>query len=118
MPYDNPLVDGTYKIKAGDRFPPFEATLKRHDGTVVDLTNATSATLHLRPKSPSADVESFTMAFVSPRTSGKVRYAWAAGETDTAGERRAEVEVTWNSGEEETFPGEGYIPAWFTTPLE
>ena len=117
MPVRNELVEGTYKIKAGDRLPVFEVTLQNHAGAVVDLTDAASATLRLLRRATGAEVENFTMSFVSPRTSGMVRYAWEDEDTDTAGEYRGEVEVVWNTGKSETFPGEGYIPLFFTYAL-
>ena len=40
---------------------------------------------------------------------GRVKYVWQTGDTDTAGTFQGEFEVTYTSGEIETFPNDGYI---------
>ena len=38
-----------------------------------------------------------------------MKYVWQTGDTDTAGTFQGEFEVTYTSGEIETFPNDGYI---------
>lgn len=45
----------------------------------------------------------------SPETSGVLRYAWQAGDTDTAGEFRAEFDVDYGGGETLTVPVNGHL---------
>lgn len=40
---------------------------------------------------------------------GLVRYSWVSGDTDTPGDFKTEVEVTWPGSRPQTFPSEGYL---------
>jgi len=98
-------MEPDYQIKQGDRLPIFEFTCQDSAGVAVDLTNATSALLLVRPQASTGAAVSYTLAFVTPRTSGKLQYAWAATETDAlVGTYEGEVQITWSSGKLETFP--------------
>jgi hypothetical protein len=48
-------------------------------------------------------------AILAPPTAGRVRYLWAAGDTDTAEDYDACFEVTWTDGTKTTFPNYRYI---------
>jgi hypothetical protein len=43
-----------------------------------------------------------------PPTSAVITHEWVAGETDTVGAIRIEVEATWPGGRPQTFPPDGY----------
>lgn len=44
-------------------------------------------------------------ASITNAAGGEVTYQWGAADTDTSGDFNAEVEVIWNDGKPETFPG-------------
>ena len=58
-----------------------------------------------------------TAAFVGALTAGTVKYAWAATDTDTVGEYEAYWRVTYASGEQESFPNNGFFIMAFTEGL-
>jgi hypothetical protein len=90
-------------VKRGDRRPSFRAQCL--DGsTPVDLTTATSAKLILK----SATTTLTVTAVIEDVLLGKVRYDWQTADTATTATYRAEVEVTWNDGNKQTFPGGDY----------
>jgi hypothetical protein len=96
-----------WEIKRGDRRPYWQGTLKAN-GDPVDLTDATSASFIMKlGTTGTPKVNKGAMTFVD-RPNGVVRYAWAAGDTDTSGDYNVEVEVSW-SGELQTFPSKGYF---------
>lgn len=99
----------SFEIKQNDRRPVFVVVLKDNFGeageAVVDLTAATAAVFNMRAASGGAVKISRGACTISNAAGGEVTYAWAATDTDTVGEYEAEVEVTWNDGKAETFPG-------------
>lgn len=104
-----------FHIRKGNRLPAIEATLYR-DRKVADLTGANAVALLYRPKLGGALVTK-TGAFVGAPTGGKVKYAWAANDTDTDGEYEAYWRVTYASGEQESFPNNGFFTMAFTEDL-
>lgn len=64
------------KIQKGAFPVTIQRTLRKQSGAAEDLTDATSVAL--KATSPSGVIKTFTGAFVSPRSSGKVRYITAA----------------------------------------
>ena len=48
---------------------------------------------------------------------GVVEYAWAAGDTDTAGTHLAEFQVTFPGGLPATYPNRGYLLVEITADL-
>lgn len=90
-------------VKTGDTHPPITATLTDSAGA-VDLTTADSVRFVM--KSGATVVEG--ACTVTNAVAGEVEYDWAAGDTDVAGTYEVEFEVTWNVGEIETFPNDGY----------
>lgn len=50
-----------------------------------------------------------SMGTVGSAVNGRIKYSWAAADTDTAGEYEAEVQATFSNGAIRTFPPSGYI---------
>lgn len=98
-------------FKRNDTGPPIVITCL--DGDVpMNLTGAVSARFLMG--TISATGVNFTKVagactFNSDRSTGKVTYDWADNDLNTAGEYKAEVEVTWASGDIQTFPADGYL---------
>lgn len=84
-------------MKTGDVGNTLTYTMKDHDGTVVDLTATTSATL--RWKVGAAVVAEKVMTFIAPRTGGKVCYKTIINDLSTAGVYDMEIKLVWPTGE-------------------
>jgi hypothetical protein len=101
-------------IKKGDRYPYLEVWASYTD-TSLDLTGelslATVTTFTMRQKGGSVKVNAASAAVTEVDTANrrvKLRYQWASGDTDTAGEFRGEFTVTV-SGRPMTIPTTGYV---------
>lgn len=90
----------SFSIKQHDTSPSYTATLG------VNLTGATVKFIMRLPGSSSTKVSE--SATITGATAGQVQYAWASGDTDTAGLYAAEWEVTFAGGVKQTYPGEDY----------
>lgn len=108
------------EFKRGDTVP-LTATLYADDAktTPLDLTNATTvsfimASAPAEPGTPKVNAA----CTVIDALNGRVRYAWAAADTDTAGSYSAEFEVTWNDGTVQTVPRQGYLTVTITEDLD
>lgn len=97
---------GTLNMKKDDLEPKFIATLYNADGTVVDLTSASSVSLIVKQQGGAKYFKS-AGAFEN-RSGGIVSYTWASGNTDTVGNFQMEWEVIWPTARPETFPSNGY----------
>lgn len=95
----------TLVLKRGDLAPAFSMQLLDGDDP-VNLAGATVRLVMRRLGSATPDLN--RPAEVADAANGIVRYAWQAGETDTAATYLAEWEVTWGGGAPQTFPGDGY----------
>jgi hypothetical protein len=96
-----------YTLKKNDTFPVLTAILSDQVGP-VNLTSADSVKLIM--KSGGTTIQG-TCAITLPQTGGdvgKVTYDWAPADTATTGTYQLEFEVTWNAGDIETFPNDGY----------
>ncbi len=96
-----------FLIKQNDRLPYLEATLSDSGGQLTTLAGANVYFVMRSPKGGAAKVRG--QATVVDAALKKVRYEWAAGDTDTAGVFRGEFEVNFSS-RPWTFPNPGYIP--------
>lgn len=96
-----------YALKQNDTYPVLSATLTDQLGP-VDLTTADSVKLIMKS---GATTVSGTCVVVTPQTGGnigKITYDWTAPDTATIGVYQLEFEVTWNVGDVETYPNDGY----------
>lgn len=91
-------------VKKGDRTPT-PATLYK-DGSVVDLSAATSVTFRFRIAG-SGEVPVVAPCAVTGATTGKVEIQWGVGHTDTMGKYVGEFVVTMPSGVQ-LYPSEGF----------
>ena len=86
----------TFTIKRGDLLPPITIAATYSDGTVIDLTAATTPKFMMRLAS-AADLSTPKVnatATIVDGPGGTIRYSWAGTDTDTAGLYTAEFEVT------------------------
>ncbi|WP_133260373.1 hypothetical protein [Rhodovulum sp. BSW8] len=98
----------TFTIKRGDTSPGLEYQLPSYAAGSGLLTGA-SVRFLMRPYWDA----SAPLVIDAPATvqdaDGIVRYAWAEGDTDTAGTYAAEVEITYADGAVETAPAAGWL---------
>lgn len=98
-----------FEIGQNDRRPLFVVVLKDDFGqpgeAVVNLTTAGTAYFNMRAANAGAVKVSRGTATISNAAGGEVTYTWGATDTNTAGDYEAEVEILWNDGKSETFPG-------------
>lgn len=95
-----------FVIKRGDLEPAISATLTDVNGSPVDLTNATSPVLILKPITGGAAQRLSTGTSII-NVAGRIKHVWQSGETTTVGAYFGEWEVTWPSSRPQTFPTEG-----------
>ena len=88
----------TFTIYRGDTSPALRFAL--FPGT-VDLTGASVVFV--------MDGGARLPARIITASPPVVQYDWQPGDTDRAGVRRAEFEVTYSDGSVETFPNAGYL---------
>lgn len=100
-----------FEIKRGD-LRPFFVTVLQDDlastPTIVNLTTATSVVFNMGTSvagALGATKVSRGSATISNAAGGEVTYQWGTADTNAAGDFLAEVEVIWNDGKPETFPG-------------
>jgi hypothetical protein len=102
-----PGARGVAVIKRRDTSPSIVATLTGGDEKPVDLTRA-SVVLNMIRASGRLVIARAPVTVVDA-AGGVVRYDWASEDTDSRGEHRAEIEVTYSDGRVETFPAGGYL---------
>lgn len=92
--------------KDGDTAPPLAATLEQ-DGNTYDLTGASvDIVVGSRRDPPLIDAA----CTITDAAAGAVEYQFAAGDLDdAAGTYAVEFVVTDSSGDELTFPSDGYM---------
>jgi len=97
-----------FAMKRHDRRPVLRMTVtKKSDGTARDFTGATAK--FLMYDADGNEKVNATAAIESPPTDGVLRYDWAAGDTDTEGEFKAEFEVDYGGGDKLTIPNSGFL---------
>lgn len=102
-----------FEIKRGDRLPIFDAVLRDADGNAVALD----------PGDPGDEVrfilkrgstiyldKPMDIAVDQDANKGRVTYVWGEGDTNTKGQYRGEIEVTFAAGgKKQTFPTKKYL---------
>lgn len=108
-------------VKTGDTSPFVEQTLLDFEGNPVDINAATVRFIMREFDVPDAvDVyldEAASNDQAGAETTGHVHYEWQDGDTDFEGAYFAEWEVTFASGEVETFPNGTHIKVWIGDDL-
>jgi hypothetical protein len=96
----------THTMKKGDLFPPLVVTLAHEGEEPLDLSTATVRFVMKARRGPVKVDRALVPAAIS---GADVTVDWVAGDTDTAGIYRAEVEVTFTGGMSATFPNGEYL---------
>lgn len=97
-----------YYMKTNDLLPTIRDILKGPDGEHIVLTDGQDIVRFIM-RSPYSDTPKVDeTAFIVDDEEGIVEYVWQDGDTDEPGRFQFEWEVTWQSGERETFPNDGY----------
>lgn len=100
-------ITNEHRMKRNDLLPSLAATLSYAGVGAIDLTTAVSVKFIM--KAPGGVVKVNRAAVFVDRPTGKVRYDWTLGDTDTAGRFHGEFEVTDASGKKLTVPNDGYF---------
>jgi hypothetical protein len=96
-------------MKQNDTAPSLAIkVINKSDGLPLDLTGA-SAVFSMRLEGETTPKVDGSSADVYDEAGGRVRYDWAAADTDTVGVYEGEFEVTLLGGGIVTFPQDGYI---------
>ena len=110
-----------FTIKQGDTLPEINATLTTGPSSgsqsAVDLTNASDVILVIKPTTGGSATR-LTGEVDGTPTDGNVKYEWQAGDTDTAGNYNAEWEITFSSGDIQTFPNDSYFSIIIAADLD
>lgn len=93
-----------HAIWRNDLLPVLTVTAAYADGSPVDLSTASSPEFHMRAEGATSTKVNAAATIESPGTAGRLSYAWAGDDTDTAGRYLAEFEVELG-GKKLTFPG-------------
>ena len=103
----NPALLTHHRAK-GDIRVPLAVTLKRPDGTVVNLTGLTVKFRMVTSGTPRTDKVALTASnvTVTDAANGKVQYDFQPGDVDSGGKYFAFFVID-DSGEIETFPPDG-----------
>jgi len=97
----------TLNLKQNDRLPKLRATLTDGSGNPIDLTGS-SVVFRMKNFDGTGSLKVNGAATVITPAAGIVEYAWAAGDTDTAGTWIGEFAVTL-AGLVQTVPSSGYV---------
>lgn len=99
-------------LKRGDTGPAIQRQCLDEAGDPIALAGAT-VRFNMRLRDGAVKVNRAAATIVEAAT-GVVRYAWQAGDTDTAGTYEAEFEITYLDGSIETVPNAGWIEVTIT----
>lgn len=103
-----------FNIRTTNRLPAIECELYEDDKP-ADLTTATLVQLRYRPKTGGAVIVK-TAEIVAAKPA-RVRYAWAANDTDIAGVYIAAWRVTFSGGRTADYPNQGGFHIAMTNDL-
>lgn len=100
-------IEKTWYQTKGDRRTAIAATLRKHDGSLVDLTGCTVAFLMILASDNTVKIDE-AAATIDDADAGQVSYAWTANDVNTAGEYYAWWVVTRTSdSKKDHYPPEG-----------
>jgi len=101
-------VAATFAIKQNARRPYLRMLVKDQDGNPFDFSGASGVTF-LMYDGEGNEIVSAPASIEAPPSSGVLRYAWADGDTEEAGEFRAEFDVSYGADDVMTVPVKGNI---------
>jgi hypothetical protein len=85
-------------------------------GKPYDISEAASATFVMRARdadSPKVDTAATILDDGTGTNRGLVKYVWSTGDSDTAGDFLAWIQVDWGAGRVQTFPPIGALTVRF-----
>lgn len=97
-------------MKAGDTDPPYVLYLTEISNGVsapIDLTGTTVQFVMVNRVTDIVKVNE-PADIVGDPTAGIISYQWTSGDTDTVGDYKILIHITYLSGKIRTFPDEGY----------
>lgn len=97
----------TINIKQDDTQPAMKVRLKDASGNPVCLTGATVQVAIQHYSKPV--IKFLRSAYVADASTGEVWLIWLPEETQVTGLYRIEFRVTYQDGNRETFPNDGYL---------
>ena len=97
----------TINIKQDDTQPAMKVRLKDSAGNPVSLTGATVRVAIQHYSRP--DIKFLRDAYIQDAITGEVWLVWQSEETQVTGLYRIEFRVTYQDGNRETFPNDGYL---------
>ena len=97
----------TIKIKQDDTQPAMKVRLKDSAGNPVNLTNAAVQVAIQHYSQPA--IKFLRDAYIQDAITGEVWLVWQPEETQVTGLYRIEFRVTYQDGNRETFPNDGYL---------
>lgn len=100
------MSSNVWYVKRNDTYGNITEQLLDENLAPVNLTGCT-VRFNMRLKTAAAAKVAANAAIVSAAT-GVVRYQWQGTDTNTSGEYRAEWQVTFPSGQVQTYPNDGY----------
>lgn len=103
-------------MKQNDTWPPLPAQLTDGLGP-VDLTTASSVTLHLKSKG-TGTVTGGGACAVTDAAAGRITYTFTTEDTDTVTLYDGEFEVDWGGGKASTFPHDSYFEVQIVGELD
>ncbi len=110
------MAGSSAHMKTGDTGPPIESTLLDSVKAPVNLAGA-SALFKMKRDADGELVVNGT-ATITDAANGVLEYPWVPSDTAIAGKFKAEWEVTFASGQVQTFPRPGYIIVSITSDLD
>ena len=100
---DDDLYD--FVIGQGDTAPALSGTAQNADKSAIDLTGLTSATFVMESE-VSGGIQVSAAAAVTAAATGKMKYVWASGDTDLAGDYLGYFDLVFSSGTKERVPND------------
>lgn len=97
----------TINIKQDDTQPAMKVRLKDSAGNPVNLTGASVQVAIQHYSKPV--IKFLRSAYVADASTGEIWLIWQPEETQVTGLYRIEFRVTYQDGNRETFPNDGYL---------